>query len=313
MGHAPLARVVRSGLVESIHHGSAVLLDPAGSVVHAVGDPDSPMLPRSAAKPLQAVAILRAGLRLDPPTLALACASHSGERFHLDGARRLLAAAGLGVEALRNVPDLPLDETERLAWHRAGRAASSLAQNCSGQHAAMLAACMENGWPTESYLDPDHPLQQAVRQTVAELCGQPVGPAAVDGCGAPAPATSLAGLARGFARLAGAATGTAEHRVAQAVRRHPEWLGGTGREVTALIRGLPGLIAKDGAEGVYAAVLPDGHAAALKIADGAERARSVVLVALLRRVGADGPVLDAAGHRPVLGGGRPVGAVEALL
>lgn len=313
MEHVPLARVVRSGFVEGVHHGSAVALDADGTLLLAAGDPHAAVLPRSAVKPLQAVAMLQAGLRLDLPSIALAAASHSGERFHLDGVQRMLAGAGLGVSALRNTPDLPLDEQERRAWLRAGAAPSALAQNCSGKHAAMLVTCVENGWPVRSYPDPEHPLQQAIRQTVADLTGEPVSGTAVDGCGAPAPAVSLLGLARGFAVLATATGGSARYRVAEAIRAHPEWLGGTGREVTALVRGLPGLIAKEGAEGVYAAAAPDGRAVALKIADGADRARSVVLAALLRRLGLDAPVLDAIEAQVVRGGGRPVGAVEALL
>jgi L-asparaginase II len=177
----------------------------------------------------------------------------------------------------------------------------------------MLATCVENGWPVRSYLDPDHPLQRLIGQTVAELAAEPVPPSVVDGCGAPLFASTLTGLARSYARLATAEPGAPEHRVAAAIRAYPEWLGGTGREVTVLIRGMPGLIAKDGAEGVYAAALPDGSAVALKIADGGERARPVVLAALLRRLGLEATVLDDVARRPVLGHGRPVGAVEAVL
>jgi L-asparaginase II len=254
--------------------------------------------------------MLHAGLDLDGHLLALAAASHSGERYHLDGVRRILAGAGLDPGQLRNTPDLPLDEHDRLAWRAAGRAPEPLAMNCSGKHAAMLATCRANDWPVDGYLDADHPLQRAILGTVEQLAGEPVTAIGVDGCGAPLLAISPTGLARAFGRIATAPPGSAEGRVAEAVRRHPEWLGGTGRDVTALVRAVPGLIAKDGAEGVYAAALPDGRAAALKIADGAERARPVVMAALLRRLGVLGEALDAFATAPVLGGGHEVGRVE---
>jgi L-asparaginase II len=244
--------------------------------------------------------------------LALVAASHSGERFHLDGVRRILAAAGLDPSALGNTADLPLDDEERLCWQLAGREASPLAQNCSGKHAGMLATCLVNGWSTASYLDPGHPLQASIAATVTELTGETPAAVGVDGCGAPVLAVSAVGLARAFARLATADPRSDEGRLAQAVRCYPEWLGGTGRDVTELVRGVPGLVAKDGAEGVYAAAMPDGRAAVVKIADGAPRARLVVLAAALRRLGVDAPVLDRLGTTPVLGHGVAVGAVQPV-
>lgn len=312
MSHAVIARVVRSAFVEGEHCGTAVAVDGDGDVVVAAGSPQAPFFPRSSNKPLQAVAMLRAGLELEGPLLALAAASHSGERFHLDGVQRILTAAELSVDDLANTPAYPYGEPELQAWRAQGLAPSSLAQNCSGKHAAMLATCAVNGWPTRGYLDPGHPLQRLIVETVADLAGEPVAATGVDGCGAPVLAISATGLACAFARIATAAGDTPEGRVAEAMRRHPEWVGGTGRDVTTLMRGLPGCIAKDGAEAVYAAALPDGRAAAVKIADGGERAARVVLVALLRRLGADADVLDELAHVPVLGHGREVGVVEAV-
>src|SRR3954468_10046705 len=210
-------------------------LGPDGRVVASAGDPAATVLPRSALKPLQAVAMLRAGLGLDGALLALAASSHSGERYHLDGVVRMLAAGGVPVSALQNTPDLPLDDDERVAWRLAGRAAAGLAQNCSGKHAAMLLTCRENDWSVDTYRQPDHPLQQHVRRTVAELADEPVTVTAVDGCGAPALGLSTLGLARAFSRLAQAPSGSVEGQVAAAVRRHPEWVGGTGRAVTRLL------------------------------------------------------------------------------
>jgi L-asparaginase II len=309
---APLAHVTRSGFVEGVHHGSAIALDPDGHILLSLGDPAAAMLPRSSLKPLQLLAMLRAGLKLDAELLALAAASHSGEPFHLAGVDRILASAGLTEDALLNVADLPLGADERLRWLREGKAPTPRAHNCSGKHAAMLVTCRQNGWPEETYLDPEHPLQRLVVDTVADLAGESVAALAVDGCGAPALAISLTGLARAFGRLASAAPDTPEGRIADAVRDHPEWLGGTDREVTQLISAVPGLIAKDGAEAVYAAALPDGRAVALKIADGSDRARQVVMVAVLRALGVQEPGLAALAERPVLGHGKPVGAVLAV-
>ena len=187
-----------------------------------------------------------------------------------------------------------------------------MAQNCSGKHAGMLAACVAAGWDTGTYLDLDHPLQQLMRQTLADLAGEPVVATGVDGCGAPVMSLSLTGLARAFGRLASAAPRTDEAKVADAIRAHPQWLGGTRRDVTALVAGVPGLIAKDGAEAVYAAGLADGRGVALKIADGGQRARPVVLAAVLRSMGVESPVLDQLQTAPILGHGLPIGAVVAV-
>ncbi|WP_461024256.1 asparaginase [Thalassiella azotivora] len=308
----PVAEVVRGDVVESVHHGHVVALGADGAPVAGLGDPGVEVLARSSLKLLQAVAMLRHGLDLDGPLLALACASHSGEPHHLDGVRRMLAVADLDEGSLQNTPDHPLDDVAGLQWRCAGTPPASVAQNCSGKHAAMVVTCAAAGWDPATYLDPDHPLQRAVRATVEELTGDPVRHTTVDGCGAPLLSCSLAGLARAFARIATAAEGTPEHRVAAAVRAHPEMVGGTGRDVTDLVAGVDGLVAKDGAEGVYAAALPDGRAVALKVLDGASRPRPVVLVEALRHLGVQADVLDRVGHVPVLGHGRPVGEVRAV-
>src|SRR5919112_98935 len=158
-----VAEIVRSGFVEGHHYGSVVALDAAGDVDWAVGAVDVPVLPRSSNKPVQALGMVRLGLDLPPELLALACASHSGEPFHVDGARRILASAGLDESALRTPPDYPLDDAAREEVIRAGGVKAPVLMNCSGKHAAMLATCVANGWDTASYLDPQHPLQQGIR------------------------------------------------------------------------------------------------------------------------------------------------------
>src|ERR1700710_820330 len=151
-----VAEIVRSGFVEGHHYGSVVALSADGSVDWSVGDVESPMLPRSCNKPLQAVGVLRAGLDLDGDLLALASASHSGEAFHLEGVRRILAGVGVDEAALQTPPDYPLDDQTREELIRSGGHRSSIAMNCSGKHAAMLATCVVNGWDVRSYRDPGH-------------------------------------------------------------------------------------------------------------------------------------------------------------
>ncbi|PSK97546.1 asparaginase [Haloactinopolyspora alba] len=306
-----VAEVDRSGLVESRHHGSVAGIGADGTLALRVGAVARPMYPRSANKPAQAVAMVRAGLPLDGELLALAAASHSGEDFHRDGVRAILAEAGLDESALRNTPRRPIDPDAADADVRAGRGSSALAADCSGKHAAMLLTCVVNGWPTDDYRDPAHPLQRLVRETVGELAGEPVAHTGVDGCGAPVFAMTLDGLARTFGAIASAEPGSAECRVAEAVRAHPEFVSGTTRDEVPLIRGVTGLVVKSGAEGVLAAGLADGRAVAVKIDDGGARARTVVLAAALERLGVDVSALDGLRSVPVPGGGEPVGAVRA--
>ncbi|MCE6999862.1 asparaginase [Saccharothrix sp. S26] len=307
MAHELVAEVWRGEFLESVHHGSVIALDRAGREALAVGRPHDTTYPRSSNKPIQALAMLRHGLDLADELLALACASHSGEDFHVDGVHRILAAHGLTEDALQCTPDLPIGEHALKAHLAAGRPKAPRYMNCSGKHAAMLATCVVNGWSTRDYLDPAHPLQLAIRDTLEELAGERIGAEGVDGCGAPLFGISLTGLARAFRTLAGAQDGP-EQRIARAMSRHPEWVGGTDRDVTKLMRAIPGAVAKDGAEGVYAIGLPTGEAVACKIADGSSRARAVVVVAALRKLGVVAP--EELATVPVLGHGRPVGAVR---
>ncbi|MBD8868331.1 asparaginase [Nocardioides donggukensis] len=311
-----VAEIIRSGVVEGHHYGSVVATGRDGEVLWSVGGTDVPVFPRSCNKPIQALAMVRAGLDLPPDLLALACASHSGEPFHVEGVRRVLAAAGLDEAALRTPPDFPLDEDARTAVIAAGGERSPILMNCSGKHAAMLATCVANGWDTATYLDPQHPLQRAIAETFAELTGESVEPVAVDGCGAPLLSTSLAGLARAFARLATATEGP-EHGVAEAIRSHPEMVSGSTRDERTLLEAVPGAIGKAGAESCYAVALPDGRAVALKCDDGAPRVRPVLMAEALRRLGVtdeegvDGEAVRRTGLVELLGGGVPVGEIRA--
>ena len=313
-----VAEIVRSGFVEGHHYGSIVVLGRDGEADWSVGDVTSAMFPRSCNKPVQALAMLRAGLDLPPDLLALACASHSGEPFHLDGVRRILAGAGLDESALQTPLDYPLDDVAREEWIRSGRERERVAMNCSGKHAAMLATCVVNGWDVATYLDPDHPLQVWIAKTLAELTGQPVEAVAVDGCGAPLLSTSLTGLARAFRTLAIAEDGL-ERRAADAIRAHPQFTSGTRRDEAALLRAIPGAIGKAGAESCYAVAVPDGRAVALKADDGAARVRPVLMAAALERMGVpaepgvDGDAVRRTGVVELLGGGVPVGGIRSVV
>ena len=310
---AVLAEVVRSGFTEGRHRGSLVVLAADGSVEFSLGVPDLSVFPRSSNKPMQAVAILRTGLRLDGELLALTAASHSAETFHLDGVRKILAGAGLTEQALQTPPSLPLDPVESEAWIRCGGHPEPILMDCSGKHAAMLATCVANGWDTASYLELDHPVQQQALATVQELSGEEVAAIGTDGCGAPLMAVSLTGLARAFRAIVLADPGTPERRVADAMRAHPEYVAGTRRIDTWLMRGIPGAMSKMGAEAVQAVALDDGRALAFKIEDGGYRAVGPVLAAALRRMGvtAAGDALGRIASAPLYGGGHPVGEVRA--
>ena len=305
-----VAEVVRSGFAESRHHGAVTGLAADGTQVISVGRTGMPFFPRSANKPLQAAAMLRCGLGLDGELLALAAASHSGEDFHADGVRKILSEAGLSEDDLHCPLSWPLDiETGRRLVAR-GHGMSRIRMNCSGKHAAMLATCVQNGWPTRDYLDPDHPLQQAIRHTVEERAGEQAAATGVDGCGAPLFALTMTGLARAFRALVLAAPATPERRVADAMRAHPEWSSGTSRDERRLMDAIPGLLVKAGAEGVNAFGLADGRCGAVKIDDGSARARTPVTVAALRLLGVAVP--DELAIVPLTGGEAVVGAVRAV-
>lgn len=306
-----LAEVLRSGFTEGHHRGSLVLLAADGSVERTLGDPAAPVFPRSSNKPMQAAAILRAGLDLSGERLALAAASHAGEPFHLELVAKMLAEHGLSPADLRTPPDLPLDPVEAESYLAAGNVRERITMNCSGKHAAMLAVCVRNGWDTASYLDPAHPLQRIVAQVVAEAAGEPVAALGTDGCGAPLMAIGLTGLATAFRSFVLAEPGSAERRVADAMRAHPEYVAGTRRPDTWLMSEVPGTLSKMGAEAVQAVALADGRALAFKIDDGATRALGPVLARALELLGVDAPVVARIGRSPLLGGAAEVGEIRA--
>jgi L-asparaginase II len=308
-----VAEVVRSGFVEGYHRGSVVVLDAGGKVMAACGDISSAIFPRSSNKPMQAIGMLRTGLRLvDPADLALVCASHCGEDFHVARVEALLRTAGLDETYLRCPPDMPLGEAAAAALIRGGGGPSRIRMNCSGKHTGMLLTCVAAGFPLEEYYLPDHPLQERISATVEDFAGEEASAVGVDGCGAPVLAISLTGLARAYLRLVSGDDKSVESTVASAMRAHPEMVSGTDTFEARLMRGVPGLLAKGGAEGVFGVAIPDVGAVAIKVDDGAQRARHPVIISALRKLGVERPVLDELAEVPLLGGGEPVGAVRAL-
>jgi L-asparaginase II len=251
-----------------------------------------------------------AGLTLSAAGTALSAGSHTGEDRHVAQVRSILAGAGLSEEDLRCPPDWPEDEATRHRLVRAGSGPSRVRMNCSGKHAAMLACCVVNGWSTADYLLPDHPVQKAIRDRLEAAAG-PATHVAVDGCGAPLFSTTVHGLARAARALVLAPPGSPERAVADAMRAEPDFVGGTGHQNTEVMRLVPGVVCKGGAEGVLMAAAATGQAVAMKVVDGSPRATTLLALTVLGALGVD---VSAAGEWaavPVLGGGVPVGEIRA--
>lgn len=309
----PLAAYSRNGYTEGVFYGHAVILDPDGSVVRSWGSTTEQFYPRSSNKIGQASAMAQAGLSLPLHLQALTAASHSGEQFHLDGVREILVSVNLTPSALQTPEDYPLDSIERDACIARGEDRSPILMNCSGKHAGMLATCVINGWDVETYLAPENPLQVAMKVKLEEMTGEPIAFQGVDGCGAPVHALTLKGLARLAQAAVLAFPGSPERLVADAMRAHPQYVGGTRRDVTHFMTVIPGLLAKDGAFGVYTASLDDGRALALKIESGAESGRNAVMAGLLMFLGVPESAVTTYSAQPVFGGGKVVGSVYPTL
>jgi L-asparaginase II len=299
-----LAEYVRDGIVESQHFGHLMALDASGAPALIKGDPNALIYPRSAIKSIQASAMVRHGFDSQVRNLALLCASHSGSQSHQEVALQILKEAGLGEKALQCVVDRPLGIAERKEW--GDKEPTRLAMNCSGKHAGMLATCVINGWPIESYLSPEHPLQQAIRKEMETLAEEQMAKVSTDGCGAPLFLMTMRGLARAFYNLA-TSTDPVHKKIIAACLANPEMIAGIGRGDTELMKLVPGLFMKIGAEGVQAAFLPDGRTVVFKVSDGSERAHQVILQDAFAKLGEKFEVK----HPEVLGGGRVIGEIRA--
>ncbi len=307
---AELAVVRRSGFIESRHFGSLLALDAEGRAVLELGAPDVAILPRSTVKPLQALACLTAGAPLAGEELAIAAGSHTGEDSHVHTVDGILARAGLNEGALGCPADRPEDEASFERMIRAGDERTAIRMNCSGKHAAMLLACAVNGWSTDEYLDPEHPLQRHIAATIVEMTGVPITHTAIDGCGAPLFDTTVRGIATAFRRLAIAEPDEPAGAVAAAMRAHPHHVGGNGHANTQLMSWLPGVLAKGGAEGVIGVASGNGASVSMKIIDGSPRATTLIALRVLEFLGISTAGAKSLATQPVLGGSARVGEIS---
>ncbi len=281
-----LAKVTRGDLVESLHLGHLIVLNADGSTYLSKGSPELPIYPRSAIKSLQAAAMLKAGLKVEENELAIICASHSGSQKHIDLVTKMFTTRDISISQLKNAVDKPLGEKEKIAWGE--KPASQLAQNCSGKHAGMLITCQQNGWDMKSYLDLNHPLQEAIKNEIEELSGEKVSAVSVDGCGAPLFAISLIGLARAISNLL-RSTDFVYQQIVSACIKYPQLVAGDGRLTTRMMRAVPGLFMKEGAEGVQVCALRDGRVIAIKIIDGSWRPVAPIIMEIFKRWGVEMP------------------------
>ena len=295
---AVVVEVTRGPVVESRHEGIAAVVEADGTVVAQWGDIETPILPRSANKPIQAMAFVESGaverFGLGDEHIALACASHSGEKRHVETVRAWLQRVGLGesdLECGTHPPRLPATLEELV---REGRAPTPAFNNCSGKHSGFLTTAVQHGEPTRGYIRYDHPVQRRLRDVMTELCGADAHafPHGTDGCGIPTLATPLVSLARAMASMADPSRLSSRHadaagRIRAAMNAEPFMMAGTGRFCTRINAALPGVAqVKTGAEGVFCGMLPTlGLGVAIKMWDGAARASEVAMAALLDHLG----------------------------
>ena len=300
-----LAKVTRGDLVESLHLGHLIVLNADGSTYLSKGSPELPIYPRSAIKSLQAAAMLKAGLNVEVNELAIICASHSGAQSHIDLVTKMLTLRGISISQLKNAVDKPLGEKEKISW--GDKPPSQLAQNCSGKHAGMLITCQQNGWDLKTYLDLNHPLQIAIKNEIEDLAGEKVSATSVDGCGAPLFAISLIGLAKTISNLLKSKE-VFYQQIVSACTKYPELVAGDGRLTTRMMKAVPGLFMKEGAEGVQVCALRDGRVIAIKIIDGSWRPVAPIIMEIFKRWCVEMPDENV----KIYGGEHVVGCVVPL-
>jgi L-asparaginase II len=296
-----LVELTRAGVRESVHRGWVAVARASGALVASAGDPERVTFARSAMKPFQAVALVESGaverFGFGDAELAVACASHNGEDRHRAVVAGMLERVGLPASALRAGDDAQHDEPP-VAWEPE----QQLAQNCSGKHAGMLAACVARGYATGDYDDFDHPHQRAIREIVSRFWRVPVGDLIPgrDMCTLPAYAAPLRSIATGWAAIADPSKAPPQHqaaitRLVDAMAAEPFLVAGTQRLNTQLMEVTRGrILAKDGAEGVLCMALREQElGVAIKVEDGSFRGHDAIALALLRRFDALRPDEDA--------------------
>ena len=291
MPNPVLVEVTRAALVESVHRGAVAVADAGGAIRFALGDIEAVVYTRSALKPIQVLPLLETGAAdafgVSDEEVALACASHSGEPMHVSRVAAWLDRIGCIESDLACGPQAPRYEPAYLEMVRNGEKPSRLHNNCSGKHTGFLTLSKHLQVSTTGYEQVEHQVQQAVLTSLRTLSGVTDPAWGVDGCAAPNFAVPLSAFARALAQIAGRRTVGAE-RILRAMIKYPELVAGTGRSCTALIRAARGrAVVKVGAEGVYAAMLPDaGLGIAIKIDDGTGRAAETAVATMLEKLGA---------------------------
>jgi L-asparaginase II len=308
-----LVEIWRGPFLESLHRGHAVVWQDGGGIVASWGDPGQVILPRSSCKMIQALPLVESGaadaVGLSEAHLALSCASHNAAEVHNRMVTDWITGLGLDPEqALRCGPQMPRDEAVMHALIKTDDSPCRVHNNCSGKHSGFLTLSQHLGGGPD-YVDPDHPVQRAVRAAFEEVTGEDSPGFGIDGCSAPNFATSLQGLARAMARFAGATGGgdsrdRAMHRLTRAMAAHPVLVAGEGRSCTALMRAMQGRVSvKTGAEAVFIAIVPERRmGVAVKIEDGGTRASEAVTAQLLVGLGvlaADHPVAEQYTRGPI--------------
>jgi L-asparaginase II len=301
-----LAEVTRGGVVESLHLGHLIVLNSDGTTYLSKGSPELSFYPRSAVKSLQASAMLKAGLTVSDEELAIVCASHSGNQIHIDLVTKMLADRGIPLSAMQNASDKPLGEKEKITW--GDKAGTQLTQNCSGKHAGMLITCQQNGWDLSTYLEMSHPLQIAIKNEIELLAGEKVSTSTFDGCGAPLFAISLTGLAKTFSTLI-KSNDLVYKQIVTACTKYPELVAGEGRLTTRMMRAVPGLFMKEGAEGIEICALADGRVIAMKIIDGSWRPVAPIIMEIFSRWGIKMPDESV----KIYGGSSVVGGITITI
>lgn len=289
-----VVEITRGTGVESRHRGSAVVVDPDGHVIASWGDIEAPVFPRSAIKSVQAIPLIETGAAeafgLGNKEISLACASHNGEQKHVDVISAWLEKIGLNETNLECGTHWPFDREAARSLIKLGKNPSALHNNCSGKHAAMLTTVRHMSESTKGYVRIEHPCQQRVMGTLEAMCGLNFDdvPRGIDGCAIPTFSIPLGNIALAMARIAApkvlpSKRALAVRRIRQAIAAEPYMIAGRDRyctEVIELTRGQ--LIVKTGAEGVFAAAVPEIEAGiALKCDDGATRASEIMMTAVL--------------------------------
>ena len=301
-----LAEVTRGGVVESLHLGHLIVLNSNGTTYLSQGSPELSFYPRSAVKSLQAAAMLKAGLTVTDKEIAIICASHSGNQIHIDLVSKMLSDRIIPLSALKNASDKPLGEKEKITW--GDKAGTQLTQNCSGKHAGMLITCQQNNWDLGTYLEMGHPLQIAIKNEIELLAGEMVSASTFDGCGAPLFSISLTGLAKAISTLV-KSNDLVYKQIVTACTKYPELVAGEGRLTTRMMRAVPGLFMKEGAEGIEICALADGRVIAMKIIDGSWRPVAPIIMEIFSRWGIKMPDESV----KIYGGSSVVGGITITI